>query len=179
MLGVPTHPRRTVTGARSPRVHGCARLRTRPPGVAGEGSRHLQTHGVPPGGAPSGPEGEGGGSTGPPQGGPVARGTSSSGHRGESVAMTAQRPRRPCGQRAISIPVSRRINAGADAGAVGTGGGWWRAVREAGRVRARHRWPRTPSWRMRTQPRGTVGSQKRRIHSPPDRGMRFTVLLWR
>jgi hypothetical protein len=36
--------------------------------------------------------GERGGSTGPHEGGPVVRGTSSRGRRGYSVAITAQRP---------------------------------------------------------------------------------------
>jgi hypothetical protein len=92
MLGVPTRPRRTVTGARSPRVRVSARLRIRQPGAPGERFRHRRTHGVPPGGASIGHAGEMSSSTGLHQGGPVVRGTSSRGHRGYSVAITAKRP---------------------------------------------------------------------------------------
>ena len=92
MLGVPTDLKMAVTGARWPRVRVCAGLRIRQPGAPGERRRHRHTHGAPPGGASIGHEGEGDGSTGSHQGGPVARGTSSSGQRGESVAITAKRP---------------------------------------------------------------------------------------
>ncbi len=50
MLGVPTHLRMAVTGARVPRVRVSARLRTRQPGAPGERLRHRHTHGAPPGG---------------------------------------------------------------------------------------------------------------------------------
>src|SRR2546428_2447184 len=82
MLRVPTHIRMAVTGARVPRVRVSARLRTRQPGAPGERLRHRHTHGGPPGGAPTGHAGERSGSIGLHDGGPVVRGTSSSGHRG-------------------------------------------------------------------------------------------------
>ncbi len=82
MLRVPTHLRMAVTGARVPRVRVSARLRTRQPGAPGERLRHRHTHGGPPGGAPTGHEGERSSSIWLHDGGPVVRGTSSSGHRG-------------------------------------------------------------------------------------------------
>src|SRR6266446_3461430 len=92
ILGVPTRSKLTVTEARLPRVRVCARLRTRQPGAPGERFRHRRTHGVPPGGASIGHARERSSSTSPHDGGPVVRGTSSRGHRGYSVAITAKRP---------------------------------------------------------------------------------------
>jgi len=63
MLGVPTHLRMAVTGARSPRVCVCAGLRTCQHGVSGEGCRSLRTHGAPLGGTSIGHEGGEVGST--------------------------------------------------------------------------------------------------------------------
>src|SRR6266436_2301332 len=51
LLGVPTHLRMTVTGARVPRVRVFVGLHTRQPGAPGERRRHRHTHGAPPGGA--------------------------------------------------------------------------------------------------------------------------------
>jgi len=90
MLGVPTRSKLTVAGARWPRVRVCARLRTHQPGAPGERFRPRHTHGAPPGGASIGYAGEWGGSTWPHDGGPVVRGTSSSGRQGESVAITVK-----------------------------------------------------------------------------------------
>jgi hypothetical protein len=81
MLVVPIHLGMAVTGAQSPCVRVFAGLHTRQPEALGERLRHQHTHGAPPGGVPIGHAGERGGSTWPHDGGPVVRGTSSSGHQ--------------------------------------------------------------------------------------------------
>jgi hypothetical protein len=144
MLGVPTHLRMPVTGARWPRGRVCARLRTRNPERLRRGAAIGTRTGPLPAGHPSGMKGARDDSPWSHDGGPVVRGTPASGPRGENVALTSQRPWGQCGQRSLAIPVCRRLSAGADAGAVRTGGGWLRALREAGRVWARPRWPRLP-----------------------------------
>src|SRR5712691_12936250 len=90
MLGMPTSLRMAGTGVRWPWIYGCAQSCTHQPRASGARFRHRHTHGAPPGGVSIGHAGELGGSTGPHEGGPVVRGTSSRGRRGYSVAITAK-----------------------------------------------------------------------------------------
>src|SRR5262244_1375328 len=88
ILGVPTRSKLIGTGAKLPRVCVGARLHTHQPGALEERGGHRRTHGAPAGGPAIGHAGERS-STSPHEGGPVVRGTSSRGHRGYSVAITA------------------------------------------------------------------------------------------
>jgi hypothetical protein len=92
ILGVPTRSKLIGTGAKLPHVCAGARLHTHQPGAREERCGHRHTHVVPPGGASIGHAEERSSSTSPHEGGPVVRGTSSRGHSGYSVAITAKRP---------------------------------------------------------------------------------------